>query len=156
MAKKGLNITTTDVLLIGGGLLAFTAIKRLLIAGGLAAGPGTKAASQQIVDPGSYFKPAYYKRAGGRLIVRSKAEMLADQIHNAFGLFQDDFNAIMAAFSQLPSKAAVSWLADVFQQKYKEDLLTFLTNGGGLLPWDGLSDSQLKTLLTFTDKLPNR
>lgn len=156
MAKKGLNISSTDVLLIGGGLLAFTAIKRLLIAGGLAAGPGTKAASELIIDPSSYFKPAYYKRVGGRLVVRYRAEQLAAQIHNAFGIFQDDFNAIMAAFSQLPSKSAVSFLADVFQQRYKEDLLTFLTNGGGLLPWDGLSDNQLKTLIAFTNKLPNR
>ena len=40
-----MKITTKDALLIGGGLIAFTAIKRLLIAGGLAAGPGTQAAS---------------------------------------------------------------------------------------------------------------
>lgn len=153
---KGFKITTTDVLLIGGGLLAFTAIKRLLIAGGLAAGPGTKAASQKIIDPSSYWKPSYYKRTGGLLITRANAEKYAAQIHNAFGLFQDDFNAVMAAFSKVPTKAAVSWLADVFQQKYNEDLLTFLTNGGGILPWDGLSDAQLNQLLTYTNKLPNR
>ena len=151
-----MKVTTRDVLLIGGGLIAFSAIKRLLIAGGLAAGPGTQAASQLIIDPNSYFKPSYYKKVGGRLVVRSRAEQLAAQIHNAFGIFQDDFNAIIAAFSQLPSKSAVSFLADIFQQRYNEDLLTFLTNGGGLLPWDGLSDNQLKTLIAFTNKLPNR
>jgi hypothetical protein len=153
---KGLKISTTDILLIGGGLLAFTAIKRLLIAGGLAAGPGTKAASDEIIDPRSYWKPTYYKRTGGLLIRRADADRYARQIHRAFSIFQDDFNAIMAVFSKLPSKAAVSWLADVFQQIYKEDLLTFLTNGGGILPWDGLSDNQLKQLLALTNKLPNR
>ena len=153
---KGIKISTTDVLLIGGGLLAFTAIKRLLIAGGLAAGPGTQAASQNITDPASYWKPSYYKRTGGLLIRREAAERYAAQIHNAFGLFQDDFNAVMAAFSKMPTKAAISFLSDVFQQKYNEDLLTFLTNGGGLLPWDGLSDAQLKQLIAYTNKLPNK
>ncbi len=153
---KGIKISTTDVLLIGGGLLAFTAIKRLLIAGGIAAGPGTQAASQNITDPGSYWKPSYYKRTGGTLVTRANATLYAKQIHSAFGIFQDDFNAIMAAFSRMPSKAAVSFISDVFQQIYKEDLLTFLTNGGGILPWDGLSDNQLKQLLALTNKLPNR
>lgn len=153
---KGIKISTTDVVLIGGGLLAFTVIKRLLIAGGIAAGPGTKAASDEIIDPRSYWKPSYYKRTGGMLVTRAYAEYSAKQIHNAFGIFQDDFNAILAVFNNMPSKAAISWLADVFQQMYKEDLLTFLTNGGGILPWDGLSDAQLKQLLAFTNKLPNK
>jgi hypothetical protein len=133
MAGK-IKISATDVLLVGGGLLAFTAIKRLLIAGGIAAGPGTQSASQQITDPGSYWKPLYYRRTGGVLVQRATAERLAKQIHNAFGLFQDDFNAVMAAFSQLKTKAAISFVADVFQQRYRQDLLTFLTNGGGSYP----------------------
>ena len=155
MANR-IKISTTDVLLIGGGLLAFTAVKRLLIAAGIAAGQGTQAASQLITDPNSYFKPSYYKRTGGSLIRRADAERYARQIHSAFGIFQDDFNAIVAVFSRMPSKAAISFLADVFSQIYKEDLLTFLTNGGGILPWDGLSDNQLKQLLAFTNKLPNK
>jgi len=153
---KGIKISTTDVLLIGGGLLAFTAIKRLLIAGGIAAGPGTKAVSSQLTDPTSYWKPLYYKKTGGRLITRLTAGIAAKQIHNAFGIFQDDFNAVMAVFSKMPSKAAVSFLADVFQQTYKQDLLSFLTNGGGILPWDGLSDAQLQKVIALTNKLPNK
>jgi len=155
MANR-IKISTTDVLLIGGGLLAFTAVKKILIAAGIAAGQGTQAASQLITDPNSYFKPSYYKRTGGSLIRRADAERYARQIHSAFGIFQDDFNAIVAVFSRMPSKSAISFLADVFSQIYKEDLLTFLTNGGGLLPWDGLSDNQLKQLLALTNKLPNR
>lgn len=153
---KGNKISTTDVLLIGGGLLAFTAIKRLLIAGGIAAGPGTKSASQEITNPISYWKPTYYQRYGGSLITRATAENYSRRIHNAFGVFQDDFNAIMAVFSQLKAKSQISFLADVFQQRYGEDLLTFLTNGGGILPWDGLSDRQLETLISFTNRLKNR
>jgi len=155
MANR-IKISTTDVLLIGGGLLAFTAVKRILIAAGIAAGQGTQAASQLITDPNSYFKPSYYKRTGGSLIRRADAERYARQIHSAFGIFQDDFNTIVAVFNRMPSKAAISFLADVFSQIYKEDLLTFLTNGGGLLPWDGLSDNQLKQLIALTNKLPNR
>ena len=94
-------------------------------------------------------KPSYYKRTGGLLVRRADAERYARQIHSAFGIFQDDFNAVLAAFNRMPSKAAVSFLADVFQQIYKEDLLTFLTNGGGILPWDGFSDAQLKQLIAY-------
>jgi len=155
MAKK-VNISTTDVLLIGGGLIAFTAIKRLLISAGLAAGAGTRKVTEEITDPNSYWKPPYYKRKGGLIIRRAVAEQLSKQIHNAFGIFQDDYNVIMAAFSQIKTKSGISFLADVFQQIYKEDLLTFLTNGGGILPWDGLSDNQLNSLLTFTNKLPDK
>jgi len=71
---KGIKISTTDVLLIGGGLLAFTAIRRLLIKAGVAAGPGTTSTVQQITDPGSYWKPLYYKRTDGILIRRATAE----------------------------------------------------------------------------------
>jgi hypothetical protein len=93
-----MKVTTRDILLIGGGLIAFSAIKRLLIAGGLAAGPGTQAASQLIIDPSSYFKPAYYKRVGGRLVTRAKAEQLSRQIHGSFTIFQDDFNRYYGCF----------------------------------------------------------
>lgn len=153
MSKK-VNITAKDVLLIGGGLIAFTAIRKLLIAGGVIPGPGGALVQSLQISPQSYFKPTYYKRTGGIIIRRADAESYAKQIHNAFGLFQDDFNAVMAAFSKIKTKAGVSFLADVFQQRYNEDLLTFLTNGGGLLPWDGLSDSQFKTLLDYTNRLP--
>ena len=154
--KKGINITGKDLLLIGGGLIAFTAVRKLLIAGGVIPGPGGRSVQTLQIDPGSYFKPPYYKRTGGLLITRATAESYAKQIHDAFGLFQDDFNSIMAVFSKIKTKAGISFLADVFQQKYKQDLLTFLTNGGGILPWDGLSDSQFKTLLDFTNRLPKR
>lgn len=154
---KGSNITAKDVLYVGGALVAFTLIRNVLIRAGIAAGPGSQSASTQITDPRSYWKPTFYRtQAGARLITRARAELFAKRIHDAFGIFQDDFNAVMSIFSQVPSKAAVSWLSDVFQQKYKQDLLTFLTNGGGILPWDGLSDAQLKQLLDLTNKLPNK
>lgn len=153
---KGNNITTKDVLYISGALIGYTLIRNVLIKAGFAAGPGTQSVSAQMVNPDSYFKPTFYKRTGGRLITRATAEMFANRIHNAFGLFQDDFNAVFSVFSQVKTKAAISFLADVFQQKYKQDLLTFLTNGGGILPWDGLSDAQLKQVLELTNKLPNK
>ena len=153
---QGIKISTTDVLIVGGGILAFTAIKRLLIAAGLAAGAGTRSASNEIIDPNSYFKPAYYKRTGGLIITRATAENFARRIHGAFGIFQDDFNVIMGVFSQLKTKSQVSFLSDVFTQLYREDLLTFLTNGGGILPWDGLSDKQLEQLLKYTNNLKNK
>ena len=55
----------------------------------------------------------------------------------------------------MKTKANVSYLADIFSQAYNEDLLTFLTDGGGILPWDGLSETHLKTITDLVAALPS-
>jgi hypothetical protein len=89
------------------------------------------------------------------LLIRvATAQEYAKTIHGAFTVFQDDFNAIMSVFSQLKTQSQISFLSDVFSKMYKEDLLSFLTDGGGILPWDGLSDTNLEKLTDLVNKLP--
>lgn len=155
MAKR-FEIRPTDVLIIGGGLVAFTAIKKVLVTLGIAGGPGGKAVIDEIKNPNSVWKPAFWKTSppGSWLITVGQAAAYSKTIHGAFGIFQDDFNAIFSVFSRLRTKSQVSFLCDQFSQIYGEDLLTFLTDGGGILPWDGLSDTHLKSITDMVDHLP--
>lgn len=107
-------------------------------------------------EPGSYWKPQYYKKFNTVLNKRVIVENYAKLIYQSFTLFDDDFNQIMSVFNKLKNKCQVSQLADVFSDIYKKDLLNFLLNGGGLMPWDGLSDTEMKKLIAYTDKLPNK
>jgi len=153
--KKVGAITTNDVtpfLLIAGAVLGFTALKKVLDTLGLGGNPAIP--EQQ--NPDSPWKPGYWKKYSSftYVIDPGTAKQYAETIHNAFSVFQDDYNAIFSVFSSLRTKANVSFLADIFAQQYNEDLLTFLGNGGGVLPWDGLSSEHLKNILTLVDKLP--
>lgn len=75
----------------------------------------------------SAFNPNWYKTVPGALLVtRATAERLAQIISDAMGIFNDDEDAVYAVFRQLKAKTQVSWLADVFFQKYNADLYQFL------------------------------
>lgn len=101
------------------------------------------------------FNPLFWKNRGGALIITNSAvDMMITKIYSSFGLFQDDFNAIFSVFKQLKTQSQISYLADRFNQKYNADLITFLGNGGGIFPWDGLSDSQLSQIVSYVNNLP--
>lgn len=75
----------------------------------------------------SAFNPQWYKTVPGAvLITRAKAEQLAEIIYDAMGWINDDEDAIYAVFRQLKAKTQVSWMADVFFQKYNADLYQYL------------------------------
>lgn len=149
-ALQGSDVT--PVLLIAGGLLAVNAISKLLDKLGLGGNP----ASGELSNPLSPWKPAYWRQYTifSYAITVQQAKDFAATIHNAFTVFNDDFNAIMGVISQMRTKANVSFLSDIFTQTYNEDLLSFLGDGGGLLPWDGLSKEHLQQILAYVDKLP--
>lgn len=101
------------------------------------------------------FNPLFWKGKGGALLIKSAiVDQMTAKIYNAFTIFQDDFNAVFSVFKQLKTQSQVSYLADKFQQKYNADLITFLGNGGGVLPWDGLSDTQLSQIVNYVNSLP--
>jgi hypothetical protein len=102
----------------------------------------------QNLPPGQQFSSFTYA------LTADQAEDFAYKIQNAFTVFQDDWNVILSVFSQMRTKANVSFLADIFMQQYNEDMLSFLTDGGGVLPWDGLSKSHMDTLINMVQKLP--
>jgi len=141
------------IFLIVGGMIAFNLITKILEMFGLG-GDGKVKDQQQ--DPNSAFKPTYWQQFDTYTyaITQSQADSYAQTIHNAFTVFQDDYNTIMGVFSQMRTKANVSFLAYRFQIKYGEDLLSFLTDGGGVLPWDGLSTKHINTIIDMVSRLP--
>jgi len=159
--NKGVSGTRVDpntVLMIGGGLIGLTVVNKILVALGISTGPGGKAAEQAATDPGSPWQPAYYKNlpAGTKYytLTESAKDQFPEIIYDAFTLFKDNFDKIMGVFSQLQTKTQVSVLSEAFLNKYNRQLISFLKDGGGILPWDGLSDSQFLTLTTYVNNLP--
>jgi len=153
------KVETKDVMLIGGGLLALTVVNKILVALGLSKGKGGANVATELANPNSPWKPAFYKSipAGTNYYTLTAygGEAFSKKIYGAFTLFKDNFDTIMSVFNQLQAKSQVSVLSEYFYNIYTRDLLTFLTDGGGIMPWDGLSDSQFLTLTTYVKNLPD-
>lgn len=154
--KKIGEFTNSDAMLIFlliGGVIAFNVVMKILRSLGLGGDPTDNEQS----DPRSCWKPTYWQQYAGQYthtITEAEGRAYASTIQNAFHVYTDDYNAILSVFSALRTKAEVSFLAWVFNKQYQEDLLSFLTDGGGILPWDGLSYSHLQTILELVKKLP--
>ncbi len=153
--KKVGALQTQDLmpfLMIAGAVLGFNALSKLLDKLGLGKNPATA----DLSDPNSPWKPNYWRQFTNfsYSISPTQADQYAQTIHNAFTVFQDDFNTIMGVFSNCKTKANVSYLSDIFFRKYDEDLLSFLGDGGGVLPWDGLSSAHMSELISYVSKLP--
>jgi len=102
----------------------------------------------------SAWNPNYWKQFKKPIIVTDKAaDDILYIIQDSFGVLADNYDAILAQFKKLSYKTQVSYLADKWQQKKGTDLLSFLGNGGGLFPWDGLSTEHLSNLITFVNNL---
>lgn len=166
MPKKKKSVGKVDakeifpwLLVAGGAYVMITGLgvfKDLLNKLGLTKGAGTKEAEEESADPNSAFKPSYWTNYIGKFtytINKATAQQYAKTIHDAFTLFYDDYETIFGVFSQMRTKANVSYLADIFQQAYGEDLLSFLRTGGGILPWDGLSESHMKSIIDLVNNL---
>ena len=102
------------------------------------------------------FSPNFYRFAptGSKLITRQTAENLAKRLYDSFGYFYDDEAGITSVFSALRTQSQVSFLAEVFSQVYKQDILEFMKRGKGLMPEAGLSDSELSTIIDKVSRLP--
>jgi hypothetical protein len=157
--KKGNNVGKIEnkdlvtIAILIGGVIGVTLIIKILKTLGLWGDPTTPEAT----NPDSPWKPTFYKKFTSftYTITEQEAKDFSDTIYNAFGVFQDDFSAILGVFTQLQTQAEVSYLADIFQQQHDVDLLNFLTDGGGVLPWDGLSTTHLENLIALVKKLPS-
>lgn len=102
------------------------------------------------------FNPNAYSPAGVKLTQQRKKELLqvAMQIYNAFGYFYDEEAEVAAAFYRLKTKAEVSIVAFIFQDNYKKDLLSYLGDGKGYMPQNGLSDYDISIIINYVNKLP--
>ena len=88
----------------------------------------------------SMWNPNTWKKAvkGTLLLKREQAKKFAADIANAWGIFNDDEEAIYNVFRQLKTKAQVSEVADFYQLKTGSDLYGDL--------YSKLSDSELSTI----------
>ena len=115
-----------------------------------------KTIDNALLGTGNAFDPKYWQTvAGAHILTDSFTNQAIDNIINAFTLFYDNYNAVLSVFKQLNYKTQVSYLAYKFNQKTGNDLLGFLSDAGGLLPWDGLSKEHLSAIVNYANSLPN-
>lgn len=87
-------------------------------------------------------------------LTEDQAKALIAQIKDAFGLFNDNPEQVKAVFKSLYTQANASFLAWEFQKTDGADLLSYLRNGGGVLPWDGLGDKDILEINSYVNTLP--
>lgn len=102
---------------------------------------------------GNWLSPSYYKngKPGTKLITRAIAEKLAKEVYDSVGYVYDDSTKAAGAIKQLQYKSQVSFMADIFQQKYGKDMKAFMDSG-----FD--TEDQKKTLVevyNYVKKLPS-
>lgn len=121
-----------------------------------------KSAKAELIDQektaltGSPFNPNTWKNTPGAMLIQEQSvQSMINTIQDSFGVFADNYAAVLAVFKQLSRKSQVSYLADRFQQKTGFDLLEFLSTGGGILPWDGLSETHLAAIVSYANSLPS-
>ena len=155
-------VTFDDVkpwLYIGGGLLAFSVVKKTLEALGIWKSADTKAIDQAVNDPNSFWNPNYWttvKPAGAAWSFAwtwDQAAAVAKTIYDAFGYFGDEASTVKGAFRQCKTQANASYLCYVFYQTYHQDMLDYLRNGKGVAFWNGLSDSDIAEINNYVNGL---
>lgn len=90
------------------------------------------------------------KTAGTRtnifLLTKQGAEFFAKQINKAFGVFNDNEQAIYGVFRQLRYKSQVASIVSEYYNLYKKDLLTTLKNE--------LSDAEMSEIINIIETKP--
>ena len=77
MSKKvDYNKLLTGAAIIFGGLLVYKSFQKF----GILPTKTEIKTDTYLTDPGSYWKPAYYKKTGGRILTRKSAETFAKKI----------------------------------------------------------------------------
>lgn len=101
---------------------------------------------KNIVSKTTYFKPTYYKNSGSmNLISQLEAKQAAENIHDAWGIMNDDEEQIYGVFRSLTSKEQVSQVAEAYNKAFNKDL------AGDLM--SRLSKAELKVIYDITDAL---
>lgn len=149
----------TPFILIGGALLAFSAVNKLFTFLGIFRSKDTKNLDQEASNPNSPWSPNYWivwKEKGVKwsyAIDEPTAYAWLEELRDAFGWFNDCEECAIAVLKRCRTKSNLSFLAWVFQKYWGEDLLTYLR--GGWWPEDRLSDEDVNTIDKYISKLPN-
>lgn len=116
--------------------------------------PEKKSLDAQAVNPSSFWDAKYWKTfANAKVLTMVSAERLCRDLYDCFGIFNDDEERAIAILKTVKYKTQVSFLSEVFQKLYQQDLLTFLR--GGVYPVDRLSDADVALINSYYSKLPN-
>ena len=83
------------------------------------------------------------------------ADNLAATIYDAMGYITDDFSSIMGAIKQCQTLGDVAEVKLGFQNAYNVDFWTYLEQGKGILPENGLSGDQMTEINDYINSLPN-
>jgi hypothetical protein len=159
--KKVGAIATKDVfpwLIVAGGVIAFSVVRKILIALGIWDDKDDKDLDQASTDSEAFWNPNFWRNVlpAGKsytyVVDTATAISYSDQIWDATGAFNDCEECIIGVFKLMRTQANASYLCYVFQQRYGEDLLTFLR--GGIWPQDRLSDADVNTINRFVNSLP--
>lgn len=142
---------------IAAAVFSFKLLEQLLQMLGIWKKPETKVLDTAATDPNSFWNPEYWKTKPAnvsytRPITESTARNYADQIYNAFGIFDDCEECVKTVFRSMPSQAAASFVSWAFTNKYGSDLLDFLR--GGIWPKDRLSDTDVAEINNYVNQLP--
>lgn len=158
--KKVGKIETSDimpVILIGGALIGFGLIQKLLTSLGIWSSQDTKTLDTLASSSSSanFWKPDYYLQfssyPGGNITTLQAIDMV-NMITSSFGMFNDCEDCVIGIFRNLKTKSNVSFLSKVFFDQTGKDLLTYLR--GGVWPEDRLSDADVNTINSFLSTLP--
>lgn len=83
----------------------------------------------------------------------NKCTKNAKDIFDSFGYLYDDEPKVKASFKNCINQSEVSLTAFEFSRLYSSDLLEYLSEGRGLMPQNGLNDSEIVEILNFVNKL---
>ena len=151
------GLSTSEALVVGVGAVAgVLVVKSIIDKTGNLLGSNDSANNNAGIT-GKAWDPNFYKTApGGTLILSaSDALALAQKIHSYSGLFFDSPGVVFDALKSARSKADVSRIAEAFSGYYNYDLYQYLLDGGGFLPADGLSNTNLSKVNAYVNGLPN-
>ncbi len=155
MAKDNHDTLITNLVLIGAG---YFLVKPMLEKVGLLNSAAAKEdiALVQKISADDCWNPnfyANYKTGMRKLITSASATAFAKQIHDAWGIVNDNEQKIYAAFRMLKNKLQVSQVVEKYSQLYKQDLLTRLRT-----PWfyaaDGLDEKEFLEVIKIVNALP--
>ena len=139
---------------IGAGVAYFLIARPILTKLGIIKSDKQISIENETLKINSPWNPNYWHQYSGAHIITGTA--LGDIIYNiqdSFGVLADNYDVILAQFKKLQYKTQVSYLAEQWQKQKGTDLLSFLGNGGGIFPWDGLSTEHLSALINYVNTL---
>lgn len=85
----------------------------------------TATGSSEDLKSNRAFDPFYYKSKKAPTLNVDYTK-LATQVYDAKGVVKDDEDSVLAVYGQFRSKLHASYLANIFQQRYKRNLYDYL------------------------------